>query len=280
MHGGQDDAQVLARRCLARGQCGCAGHVLLARIHGLDKVVVHRDLVRGRRGLDGRRDLRVEGRDDLDTAPVALRDGATQVDLVAVVRGGVVGGGHHDARVRVEVQHREGGQRGRVGLGQREHAHAGGRGDAARGRGELGGPVAGIAADDQRGGTRRMALDDLAQAGGRTDDDREVHAGFARPHDASQAGGAELEGAVHGRTHAGRRFLVTALRGLDVGVQGRGRGRVGVVGGPLAGALEQLHRLSPPVLPGWRSLRTLPGGRRRPRSWPGPSARLGCRPRP
>ena len=243
MHGGQDDAQVLTRRCLARSQGGRAGHVFLARIHGLDKVVVHRDLVRGRRGLDGGRDLRVEGRDDLDAAPIALRDGATQVDLVAVVRGGVVGGGHHDARIRVKVQHREGGERGRVGLGQREDAHAGGRSDAAGGRGEFGGPVAGVAADHQRGGAGCVALDDLAQACGRADDDREVHAGLARTHDTSQAGGAELEGAVHGRTHAGRSLLVAALCGLDVGAEGRGGGGVRVVARPLAGALEQLHRL-------------------------------------
>ena len=90
MHGGQDDAQILAGGGLARGQGGRAGHVFLSRVHGLDEVVVHRDLVRGRRSLDGRRDLGVEGRDDLDAAPVALRDGATQVDLVAVVRGRVV----------------------------------------------------------------------------------------------------------------------------------------------------------------------------------------------
>ena len=243
MHGGQDDAQILARRCLTRGQGGRAGHVLLARIHGLDKVVVHRDLVRGRRSLDGRRNLRVKGRDDLDAAPVALYDSAAQVDLVAVVRGGVVGGGHHDARVRVEVQHREGGQRGGVGLRQRENAHAGSRSDSAGGRGEFGGSVAGVAADDQRGGARCVAIDDLAQACGRADDDREVHAGFARTYDASQAGGAELEGAVHGRTHAGRSLLVTALCGLDVGAEGRGGGGVRVVARPLAGALEQLHRL-------------------------------------
>ena len=217
MHRGQDDAQVLAGGGLTRGQGGRAGYVLLARVHGFDEVVAHRDLVGGRRGLDGGRDLRVEGRDDLDATPVALRDGAAQVDLVAVVRGGVVGGSHHDARIRVEVQHREGGQRGRVSLGQREDAHAGSRSDAARGRGKLGGPVAGVAADHQRGNARRVALDDLAQAGGRSDDDREVHTGLARPHDASQAGGAELEGAIHGRTHAGRCLLVAALCGLDVG---------------------------------------------------------------
>ena len=243
MHGGQDDAQILTRGCLARGQGGCAGHVLLARIHGLDEIVVHRDLVRGRRGLDGGRDLRVEGRDDLDAAPVALCDGAAQVDLVAVVRGGIVGGGHHDARVRVEVQHREGGERGRVGLRQGENAHSSGRGDAARGGGELGGPVAGIAANNQRGRARCVALNDLAQAGGRADDDREVHARLARANRAAQARGTELEGAVHGRAHAGRRLLVAALRRLDVGAQGRGRGGVRVVARPLAGTLEQLHRL-------------------------------------
>ena len=176
VHGGQDDAQVLACRCLARGQGGRAGHVLLARVHGLDKVVVHRDLVRGRGGLDSGRDLRVEGRNDLDATPVALCDGAAQVHLVAVVRGGVVGGGHHDARVRVEVQHREGGQRGRVSLRQRENAHTGSRSNTAGGRGEFGGPVAGIAADHQRGSAGCVALDDLAQASGRADDDREVHA--------------------------------------------------------------------------------------------------------
>ena len=280
VHGGQDDAQVLTRRCLARGQGGCAGHVFLARIHGLDKVVVHRDLVRGRHGLDGRRDLRVEGRDDLDATPVALRDGAAQVDLVTVVRGRIVGGGHHDARVRVEVQHREGCERGRVGLRQGENAHSGGRGDAARGGSELGGPVAGIAANNQRGRAGCVALNDLAQAGGRADDDREVHARLARANRAAQARGTELEGTVHGRAHAGRRLLVAALCGLDVGAQGRGRGGVRVVARPLAGTLEQLHRLSPPVLPGWRWLRTLPGERLRPRSLPGRSARLEYRPRP
>ena len=77
--------------------------------------------------------------------------------------------------------------------------------------------MAGIAADHQRGRAGCVALDDLAQAGGRADDDREVHAGLARTHDASQAGCAELEGAVHGSPHAGSRLLVAVLRGLDVG---------------------------------------------------------------
>ena len=191
-----------------------------------------------------------------------------------------MGGGHHDARVRVEVQHREGGQRRRVGLGQGEDTHPRSRGDAAGGRGELGGPVAGVAADDQRGGARRVVLDDLAQAGGRADDDREVHAGLAWTDHAAQAGGAELEGAVHGRAHAGHRLLVAALCSLNVGAQGRGRGGVRVVARPLAGALEQLHRLSPPVPLGWPSSQRPPGGRHRPRSWPRPSRRPGYRPRP
>ena len=90
VHGGQDDAQVLAGGGLARGQGGRAGHVFLTRVHRLDEVVAHRNLVRGRGSLDGGCNLGVEGRDDLDAAPVALHDGAAQVDLVAVVRGGIV----------------------------------------------------------------------------------------------------------------------------------------------------------------------------------------------
>ena len=232
MHGGQDDTQVRAGGLVAGGERDGFRDVLFARIHSLDQVIVHGDLVGGGRSLDGRGDLGVEGRDDLDALPVAGDDAATQVDLVAVVRGGVVRGGHHDARVRAVVAHREGGQRGRVGLGQREDAHAGGGGDAAGGRGELGGAVAGVAAHDQGGGARRVGLDDLAQAGGRADDDGQVHAGLTGADDTAQAGRAELEGAVHGRAHAGERLLVAALRGLDVGLQGRGRGRVRVVVGP------------------------------------------------
>ena len=125
-------------------------------------------------------------------------------------------GRDHDARVRAKVAHREGGERGRVGLGQCEDAHACCRGDTAGGRGELGGAVAGVAADDQGGGAGGVSLDDLAQARGRADDNGQVHAGFARTHDASQARGAELEGAVHGGTDTGERFLVPAPRVLKV----------------------------------------------------------------
>ena len=238
MHSGQDDAQVRARGRVPGGERDGLRDVLLARIHGLDQVIVHGDLVGGRRSLDGRCDLSVEGRDDLDALPVAGDDAATQVYLVAVVRGGVVRGRHHDARVRAVVAHRKGGQRGRVRLGQREDANAGGGGDAASGRSELGGPVAGVAAHDQGGGARRVGLDDLAQAGCRTDDDGQVHAGLAGADDAAQAGRAELEGAVHGGAHAGERLLVAALRGLDVGLQGRGRGRVRVMVGPALGLVE------------------------------------------
>jgi len=83
-----------------------------------------------------------------------------------------------------------------------------------------------------------VSLDDLAQASGRADDNGQVHAGFARTHDASQARGAELEGAVHGGTDTGERFLVSAARGLDISLQGRGRGRIRVVVRPALGFVE------------------------------------------
>ena len=241
VHGGQDDAQVCARGGVTGGQLDGLSDVFVARVHGLDQVVVHGHLVGGGRGLDGRGDLGIEGRDDLDALPVARDDAPAQVDLVAVVGCWVVRGGDHDARVRAEVAHREGGERGRVGLGQREDAHACCRGDTASGRGELGGAVAGVAADNQSGGAGGVSLDDLAQASGRADDNGQVHAEFAGTHDTSQTRGAELEGAVHGGSHARQGFAVAAARGLDISLQGRGRGRIRVVVRPALGFVEQFH---------------------------------------
>jgi len=83
-----------------------------------------------------------------------------------------------------------------------------------------------------------VSLDDLAQASGRADNNGQVHAGFTGTHDASQARGAELEGAVHGGSHARQGFAVAAARGLDISLQGRGRGRIRVVVRPALGFVE------------------------------------------
>ena len=97
-----------------------------------------------------------------------------------------------------------------------------------------------------------MTLNDLAQAGGRSDNDGQVHAGFAGAHDSAQAGSTELEGTVHGGAHAGEGLFVAATSGLNVGPQGRGRGRIGVMVCPALGQFKKFHSVSLPILPRWR----------------------------
>jgi hypothetical protein len=73
--------------------------------------VGERDPVERTHPVDGGRDLGVDRRRDLRSV--------AQVDLVAVVLGRVVAGGHHDAGVGAEVQHRERQNGGRRSAGEK-----------------------------------------------------------------------------------------------------------------------------------------------------------------
>ena len=237
VHSGEGDTEggLLGSATAGHGAGRC--HVVVARIDGLDPGVVLWDLVgRGRAG-DGGRDLGVVGGHDLDALPGAGDDSPAQVDLVAVVHGRIVRGRDHDPRVSVEVAHGERGQGRGVHGGQFEDVAPGRRGDPGGGQGEVHRAVARVAADDDAGGAVDLALEESAQSCGRPDHDREVHAGLPGAHPAAQAGGPELEGPCHGPGHLLEGGGVATARCGDGGGEGGGRPPVGIVVGPLLGAV-------------------------------------------
>ena len=139
-------------------------------------------------------DARVNRRDDLRAAVVQAAAGA-QVDLVAVVLGGVVAGSDHDAGGGLEVLHGEGEHRRRAVV--RHHGH--GQPEACEHRAgvarELRGVVAGVVADHDQ--ARLVALGNLVQERrqrrGRAHHHRRVHPVRPRPESRPQPGGAEAE---------------------------------------------------------------------------------------
>ncbi len=195
--------------------------------------------VEGSDGVDRGGDLRVGGRHDL--AAVA------EVDLVAVVLGRVVRGGHHHAGDAAERPDGVGEHRRRQRAGEQHGLEA--RADHHRG-GVLGEDVRAVpgVVPDHDGAAGVPLLDEVRrEAGGCPDHHDPVHPVGAGADLPAQAGGAELEppvegvGELRGRTGPGRGVrpglgghLAEEVLELGAGV------RVGVLGGPGAGAFEQL----------------------------------------
>ena len=86
-----------------------------------------------------------------------------------------------------------------------------------------------------------MLEENRAQAGGCTDDDREIHSGFARANFTAEACSTELQGAIHGAVQFGKRALVSCARRFN----GRGefsRGcRIRIVVHPLLSSFNNVH---------------------------------------
>ena len=177
-------------------------------------------------------DLDVRRRDDL--AAVA------EVDLVAVVLRRVVARGHHHPGHRAQVPDREGQQ----GSGQRpreDQRPQSGAGDDLGGvAGEDVGVVAGVVPDDDGVALGRALVTQVGhQARGGAGDDDAVHPHRAGAEGAAQPGGAELQRPGEALGQVGSDAGV-ARRQLHQLVQLGAGDRVGVVGGPRPGRLQQV----------------------------------------
>ena len=162
----------------------------------------------------------------------------SQVDLVAVVLGRVVAGGHHHSRDAAELADRVGQQR----RGQRPGQHVGrepGTGHHLGGvAGEDVGVVAGVVPDHDGALTGSAVVPQVRrEAGGGAQHHDPVHPVGPGAQGAPQTGGAELQRAVEPVREVGG-VGARLDPGDDLLELGAGL-LVGVLGGPGAGAVEQ-----------------------------------------
>ena len=183
-------------------------------------------------GVDGRGDVRVDGRQQLPAV--------THVDLEPVVLARVVAGGHLDAVGRVQVADREGQHRGRQRPGQQPGADPGPGQDPGGVGGEDRGIGAAVVADDNAlGGRGRIpVLDVPGQAGGHAPDHQPVHPHRPGADLGPDAGRAEGQLAVESFGQRGGVCAADQLVHLGAG----DRVRVGVPpGGGRFGEAARLH---------------------------------------